>query len=835
MKKVLLVILAVVVVLIGTLLVIPVFFKQNLLDAAKNTLNKHLNAEVQLADINISLIKNFPKASVEFHNIQVLGKGEFSKDTLLDVAYIRTKMDLASLFRKTGMNMEEIILNEPRLNLIVGESGMGNWDVAPTSSQPSAPVKNNEDETSEFKLALEKVEIRNAKLIYNDKVGNMITTLSGIDLDIAGEMYGSSSQLQTKGSVADVSFNYSGVNYLSKTTLDMTTLLDVDFNKMKFTIADNELLLNRLPLQLEGSFEIPSDTTIMDLKIKTKASDFDNFLALVPPVYEEYLKDIKTDGSATISGEIKGFYFDDNYPVINLEMLVSDGNLKYADMPEQISNIGAEVNITKPQGDLDLLKINIKKAHAEIKNNPVDLNLAITTPVSDPGFDGALVGKINLAHLKDALPIDSVNLSGIIDANLFVKGKYSDVEAEAYDKIQSDGIVMLNNFVYDSPDLTQKIIVPDGQLDFSPQSIRLQKFNMKVGQSDFSLSGKVYNYLNYVLKDGILKGDLALNSQFTNLNELLRLQVAQEANAAPPTEKIETEGQVKEEEILVFDVPKNVDITFRSKINKAIIDRLPISSVSGEIRAVNEKLILDDLSMNTLDGKLTMNGSYQNTPQNQPLFDFGFDIAGFDIPMMFNTLSGARKLLPGAGNSQGKLSSGMKMKGRLSPQLKLIPISANGTGTFQTQNVEIKDSRMFNQLSGILKKEKLKNVTIDDFITHFNVENGNINLKPFTTKVIGQETKIQGTLSAESLIDMRLDFNVERDMFGPDIQKILSIIPGNQKIKMLPAGVMLKGPVGDAKVELDLSATQKAVTDATKDDLKKSLEQLGKGLKNIFK
>ena len=39
------------------------------------------------------------------------------------------------------------------------------------------------------------------------------------------------------------------------------------------------------------------------------------------------------------------------------------------------------------------MKININKAHAEIRNNPVDLTLKISNPVSDPLFDGAFVEK----------------------------------------------------------------------------------------------------------------------------------------------------------------------------------------------------------------------------------------------------------------------------------------------------------------------------------------------------------------------------------------------------------------------------------------------------------
>jgi hypothetical protein len=638
-------------------------------------------------------------------------------------------------------------------------------------------------------------------------------------------MFGNTTQLNIGGVVRNLTYSLEGVNYVSNTSLDLKTLLDVDFESMLFTIAESELLVNRLPLELSGDFSVPNDTTFLNLQLKTKASDFENFLALVPKDYEEYLKDITTTGSATISGGVSGYYIDEDYPKIDLQVKVDNGNFEYAEMPEEIKNMSAEMLIGKPQGDLDLLKININKAHAEIRNNPVDLTLTISNLVSDPLFDGAFVGKVNLDHLKDALPMDSVNISGIIDANLFAQGRYSDVETEAYDKIKSDGVVLLSNFVYASPDLTQQVVIPSGRLDFSPQHINLGNFTLKVGESDFRLSGKVSNYLNYVLKDGELKGNMQLNSNYVNLNELLRLQVMEE----------DAPAETDDEAVLAFDVPENIDITFRSTINRAVFNRIPITAIKGEVRAVDKKLILDGLDMNMLDGKMMLNGSYENTAQNQPLFDFGFDIAGFDIPTMYHTVAGFRKLIPGAGNSTGKLSTSLGLKGRLSPQLKLIAATTNGKGSFSINNVEIKDSPLFNQLSGILKKEKLGNVTIGDFTANLTVENGSLLLRPFTTKVIGQETKIQGSLNAESLLDMRLDFNVQREMFGPDIQKILAVLPGNEKITMLPAGVVLKGPVGDAKVNLDLSATQKAVTDATKDDLKNSLNKLGDGLKKLFK
>ncbi|MDX8340348.1 AsmA family protein [Draconibacterium sp. IB214405] len=829
MKRIIIIILIVIVVLFGAVLAIPVFFKQNILSTAKTTLNKKLNAEVEFADLKLSLFKNFPNVTIDLQDVMIKGKGEFAQDTLLNVPRIAATMNLSSLF-SSDRSIEEILLEKPSLNLVVAESGNVNWDVAPASD--SAKKENtSSSEKEEFQLALEKIEVNNARLIYNDKLAKMRADLEDINLVISGEMFGNTTQLNIGGVVRDLSYSMEGITYVSNTSLDLKTLLDVDFESMIFTIVESELMVNRLPLELSGDFSVPNDTTFLNLQLQTKASDFENFLALVPKDYEEYLKEITTTGSATISGGVSGYYIDEDYPKIDLQVKVDNGHFKYAEMPEEIKNISAEMLIGKPQGDLDLLKININKAHAEIRNNPVDLTLKISNPVSDPLFDGAFVGKINLDHLKDALPMDSVNMSGIIDANLFAKGRYSDVEAEAYDKIKSDGVVLLNNFVYDTPDLTQQIVIPSGQLDFSPQNINLGNFTLKVGESDFRLSGKVSNYLNYVMKDGVLKGNLQLNSNYVNLNQLLLLQVMEEEAA----QSSETTAEEQELETLAFDVPENIDITFRSTINRAVFNRIPITAVKGEVRAVNKKLVLDGLDMNMLGGKMTLNGAYENTEQNQPLFDLGFDIAGFDIPTMYHTVAGFRKLIPGAGNSTGKLSTSLGMKGQLSPQMGLIAASTNGKGSFTTSNVEIKDSPLFNQLSGILKKEKLKNVTIGDFTANLTVEDGNLLLRPFTTKVIGQETTISGSLNAESLLDMRLDFNVQREMFGPDIQKILAVLPGNEKITMLPAGVVLKGPVGDAKVNLDLSATQKAVTDATKDDLKNSLNKLGEGLKKLFK
>jgi hypothetical protein len=840
MKKILIVIGIVVVLLVATLAAIPLFFKQTLIEKAKTTINKNVNAEVEFADLKLSLLRSFPKVTLELVDVLVTGKGEFQNDTLFTVPSLRTKTALRQLFNKENIGIEEIILDRPVLKLIVGTTGNVNWDLMLDSDEtPEAASAVAADSKEEgLVLQLEKIEITEANFIYDDRETNMLLGLDDIDINISGEMYGTAAQLMAEGTAAQFFLAYGGVNYITNTSVETRTVLNVDYDKMDIKIQENELLINRLPLEVLGMIQMPGDSMFFDLTLQTKESGFDNFLALVPPDYEDYLKDIKTSGTATISGTVKGIYFEEDYPAFNLKMDMANGSLRYSDLPEDIKNISADVSITKPQGVLDLTRVSIKKAHAEVKNSPVDLTLELKNLVSDLAFDGQFIGKVNFDELKDALPMDSVSIAGIIDANLKVKGNYSAIENEQYDRIQSNGTVLLSQFVYESPSLTQRVLITEGKMDFTPQSVNLSGLNINIGQSDFSLAGRVTNYLNYLLKDGTLAGNLQLNSSQVNLNEMLRLQVVRESPEGQAHTATNVESTV-EEEVLVFDVPKNIDFTFQSNIQRVIFEQLPITDVNGMITARDGKLVLDGLNMRMLEGDLKLTGSYENTPENKPLFDFGFDLVKIDIPKAFQTLTSVQRMIPIARYSQGKFNTSLNVNGQLSPGFGLLATSIDGSGLFTTENLQIIDSPMFDQLKGLLKSERLENVKIDDFRAFIEVVDGTIQLKPFTTRIAGQETTIAGNLNTENLIDMRLDFNVQRDAFGDDIQNILSVLPGQERIQLIPASVILNGPVGKPEMRIDLEEARKMITEevkkSTRDNMQENLNKIGEGLRKLIK
>ena len=126
------------------------------------------------------------------------------------------------------------------------------------------------------------------------------------------------------------------------------------------------------------------------------------------------------------------------------------------------------------------------------------------------------------------------------------------------------------------------------------------------------------------------------------------------------------------------------------------------------------------------------------------------------------------------------------------------------------------DSPVFDQIRGIIKKEKLKNVKVDDFTAKFQFENGELKMNPFKTNIADQQATIYGSLSAARQINLNMDFLVNREDLGADINKGLDILPGSQNIKMIDASVILKGSLTKPEVSLDLSKARAQIEQQVK-------------------
>lgn len=839
MKRKILIITGVIVLIFATLAVLPFLYKDKLLAKVKTTLNSQLNAKIDFSSFTVSLFSQFPKVELEIGNLSLVGIDEFAADTIFSAGSITTNISLMQMISGKGLELNSLTIENPEILLISSKSGTVNWDIAKASetvAQPAEPSAENAGEG--FQMKLNDIRVNNLNLLYDDREMPMKMWVKNLFLKSSGDVAGTVTKFNLTAEAGEFIFEYDSVQYISKTKLKAETLLEIDYDKMNFAFNQGKLWVNNLPLEVEGSFAMPTDSMFFDLAFRSEKSDFATILALVPADYQKYLEKATITGSAEFKGSVKGLYYNEIYPAIDILLAANNAGFKYQDLPESVQDIQVSAHISKPEGDLNLLKINVDRAHASIKNNPVDLSMSLSDLMTDPNIDASFSGTVDFNSLKQAIPVDSLDISGIMKARMQLAGRMSSIKNKEYGKFKSDGEASVQNFRIESNQLTKPIEISRGQIKANNKQIMVDQFEGKIGQSDFSLRGEVSNYLAYIFKDEVLNGSFSLKSAFMNFSELSNIQ-------KPAVKKEEQKTEPKPvpsasaDSVVAFQVPAKLDLSFQSVIQRALYDNMPISNINGLIRIKDQRLELTNLTMEMLKGKLSVNGSYASNAQNKPKFDFKLNMESIDVPTAYQSLSTFRHYLPIAARSQGTISTQFGLTGAMNEKMSIVPTSLNGIGIFNTQNLMIVDSPVFDQIRGIIKKEKLKNVKVDDFTAKFQFEDGQLKLNPFKTTIADQQTTIYGSLSAAREINLNMDFIVNREDLGADINKGLGILPGSQNIKMVEASVILKGSLTKPEVSLDLSKARKQIEQEVKkasvEEIKGSVKKIGDELKKLFK
>jgi hypothetical protein len=198
-----------------------------------------------------------------------------------------------------------------------------------------------------------------------------------------------------------------------------------------------------------------------------------------------------------------------------------------------------------------------------------------------------------------------------------------------------------------------------------------------------------------------------------------------------------------------------------------------------------------------------------------------------------------QKYIPIASQSKGQFSTTINLKGNLDQNMNLIMESLNGNGVFNSAGVQILNSPVFNKIKSVLSEDRLSDVRIEDFTSQFTIENGDLILKPFRTKIADQDATFQGRLNANNIIDMYISFIVNREALSTNIENTLAVLPGQQNIQRIPVDVSIRGLVKNPEVGIDLTQAKnmvkKEVGNASKKEIKNSLNKLGEGIKKFFK
>lgn len=743
------------------ILILPFAFKGKISAVVKEEVNKQLNAKVDFGDLGLSLITSFPNFSLSIDDISVANIGVFEGDTLFSAKSLSATVDLMSMIQGDQYKIRSVLIENPRIHAIVLADGKANWDIAKPDTAPAATTS---EEPTKFKMNLKKLKLKNAHIIYDDAPLGMYSALENFNYTMSGDFTQDNFDLENEATIERLTVKYGGIAYLNKVKTEIKASLEADMPNFKFTFRQNEISLNELSIGVDGFFAMPKEDMDMDIKLKANKTEFKNILSLVPSVYTKDFASVKTAGKFSLDAFVKGTYSsapspseraggEAKMPAFGANIKIDDAMFQYPSLPKAVNDIAIDVRVKNADGVPDHTITDIKKFHMEIADNPIDIAMHIETPVSDPNINGTIMGKLNLATIKDIVPMEGSELSGIVTADMKLDGRMSSIEKEQYDDFEAEGQIIVMDMNYKSPDLPQGMTIKSMTMNFSPQYVELRGFDSKIGKSDLQANGMIENVMQYVFKDSLLKGTFSMRSSLMDLNEFMSEE--ETSTAAADTAPLS-----------IIEVPANIDFILNSSISKLIYDNIEIKDMAGSLIIRDRKIIMNNLKMNMMGGAMVMNGTYSTQNPKVPKVDFSMSIADFDIPTTFKYFNTVQKLAPIAKYATGKFSTQLSYSSNLDAAMMPDIKTMNGDGRLQTKSVTVAGFEPLNKLSEALGgMDKFKKAEFSNLDISYHIKEGKVSTDEFPFK----SGSVAGKIFGSTAIDQTIDYTMKMEIPTADM------------------------------------------------------------------
>ena len=125
----------------STLIIIPIWYEDEIIKLIKEESNKNLKAELDFKNIDLSLISTFPSLKLELNQLTLTGKDTFRDIKLIELDQLAVNLDLWKIIIDGNYEINSIFLNKPSLHIKVLKDGKANYDIYNSSDSSTRVYK----------------------------------------------------------------------------------------------------------------------------------------------------------------------------------------------------------------------------------------------------------------------------------------------------------------------------------------------------------------------------------------------------------------------------------------------------------------------------------------------------------------------------------------------------------------------------------------------------------------------------------------------------------------------------------------------------------------------
>ena len=497
----------------------------------------------------------------------------------------------------------------------------------------------------------------------------------------------------------------------------------------KLTWLDATLKMDKLDFQQPGLAKANLGST--DLRI-----ELGNVLKTMPIIYanidlasaSELMADMDTISAKIMNPHLTAYAELDtkdttNIPIINAKMSFNDLKASYNDITAHLKQSELEAKLS---------------GSARLKSAP-RLAAAIRSKAMN-----AAVGK-DVLMTTDQFAIEA---QAAYDPN--AKKKDENILLQWNPRLKFD----MHKAEVDIAAFPQHISVPQVDFKYSNRMFNISTSQIKLGNSDFSLTGEVRNIGKWLQNRDTLIGELNFVSEHTDVNQLMELFSADSGSEETPAQAA-TEAP-EDNSNGPFLVPQRVDLVLNTKIKEAKVFNETAYNLGGQVYIRNGALVLEEMGFVCNAAKLQLTAMYRTPRRNHLYLGLDYHMLDVDIEALISMIPQIDSMIPMLRSFKGDAEFHLAGETFLNANYQIKTSTLRGACSLFGKDLVVLDSETFDQIAKLLMFKKSTENKVDSISAEITLYKKEVDVYPFVVSMDNYMVALGGRHN----LDMSFDYHV---------------------------------------------------------------------------
>ena len=358
-------------------------------------------------------------------------------------------------------------------------------------------------------------------------------------------------------------------------------------------------------------------------------------------------------------------------------------------------------------------------------------------------------GRRGNTHTRRSMRRDSTDARSATSGHEYLDMSVDSATARMLRRWNVNGNVKARSGRLFTPYFPLRMSMRDLDFGFTTDSLDLKGVDMKIGRSDFHVSGKVSNLRRSLTGRGHspVRVDFTLSADTINVNELTRaafqggafVNQADSLSSSGELDMMEMDDDALQArtdsmtatEMVALLVPMNIKADLAFKAANIVYSNMLLHDFSGKLLVNRGAVNLSDLTAFTDIGSIDLNALYSAPTVKNIQFAMGLRLNRFRIDRVTQMLPVLDSLMPVLGSMGGVIDVGIGATTKIDSAMNLEIPSLRAMVNMSGDSLVLLDPETFKVMSKwLMFKDKGKNM-IDHMKVELAVENSMLELYPF--------------------------------------------------------------------------------------------------------